>query len=120
MGSDLKELISQISLIIDDITRDNNVISFSEHNTITPKVCAEVNNISIEKYFGKNKSGFSLKDLGTNNQIIVFKNGGIILVDSNNAMTSYNIREITDANCKILIDILQDMLNHINTKVNKH
>ncbi len=69
---------------------------------------------------GNNKTGFSICFLDSTykNQLIYFSTGNIIL-NKNDVFNSYSLYDISDSDCEILIDVIENMLNKLNN-LNKH
>ena len=116
----LKELISILSINVNTIIKNTDIISYNRTELMT-KIHIDKDNYSVEKYFGEGKEGFSISfnDNNIKNQIIVFDSGGIIVVIDDDRK-GYHIDNINDDDIDYLIGLFHITVDKLNSRLNKH
>ncbi len=113
---EINELIICLGNMINAEFRNSDNISYFKDSNVN-KACLDLDNVVLERYFGDNKKGFSIR-FKDNNILVIFLNEVVIISDDTNTK-SYPIN-IMDSNEKEkLREILQNTINRFEV-LNKH
>ena len=113
---EINELIICLSNMINAKFRNSDNVSYFKDSNVN-KACLELDNVVLERYFGDNKKGFSIR-FKDNNILIICLNEVVIISEDNNTK-SYHIGIIDNNEKEKLREILQNTINRFEI-LNKH
>ena len=113
---EINELIICLSNMINAKFRNSDNVSYFKDSNVN-KACLELDNVVLERYFGDNKKGFSIR-FKDNNILIICLNEVVIISEDNNTK-SYPINIIDSNDKEKLREILQNTINKFEI-LNKH
>ncbi len=113
---EINELIICLSNMINVEFRNSDKTMYFKDSNVN-KACLDLDNVVLERYFGDNKKGFSIR-FKDDNILILYLNELIIVIENTNIM-SYPVNFVNSDEKEKLREILQNTINKFEV-LNKH
>ena len=113
---ELNELIATLNNLINAEFRKSNIVEFGK-DTMVNKAHLDLEGVVLEKYFGDNKKGYSIRFNEDNFQLLYLND--VIIVNDSDGINSYPLAIMSDEEKEKSVQILQNTINRFS-RLNKH